>query len=113
MATLLRIEPSLFRPDTEGWFIFDDGRKCLRRLDRQEASASITIMSDSIDPVKSMADGKTYDSKSALYRTYQPGGNPQGHRYECVGNQEVHNFTPQKRDRAKSIEAIKRAMGDL
>lgn len=113
MATLLRIEPSLFRPDTEGWFIFDDGRKCLRKLHQEERVPSLTVMSDSIDPVKSMADGKIYDSKSALYRTYQPGGNPQGRRYECVGNQEVHNFIKPKREKSKSIEAIKRAMGDL
>lgn len=113
MANLLRIEPSLFRPETEGWFVFDDGRKYLRPLQQETSSHSMTIISDNIDPVKSMADGRMYDSKSALYRTYKASGNPQGRNYECVGNEDTSKFTPPKRDKQASINAIKRALGDL
>lgn len=113
MASLVRIEPSLFRAD-EAWFVFDDGRQYLRKREPvARVEHGLTIMSDNIDPIKSMADGNTYDSKSALYRSYRADGNPQGIAYECVGNAEIHHFTKPTRDKGKSIEAIKRAMGDL
>lgn len=113
MAKLIRTEPSLFNP-SEHWLIFDDGRKCLRKREPvARVEHGLTIMSDHISPIKSMADGNIYDSKSALYRSYRADGNPQGIAYECVGNAEIHHFTKPKRDKGKSIEAIKRAMGDL
>lgn len=117
MANLVRIEPALFNAD-EAWFVFDDGRKYLRKRQPSENSArsdfpTPMIMSDSIDPVKSMADGKIYDSKSALYRTYRPDGNPQGIRYECVGNEDTSKFTPLKRDKAKAMEAVHRAASEM
>jgi hypothetical protein len=112
MATLVRVEPSRFRAD-EAWFVFDDGRQCLRKLAPAARSGGVAIISDHIEPVQSMADGRTYDSKSALYRSYRADGNPQGIRYECVGNEDTTRFTPPARDKAKSIAAIKRALGDL
>lgn len=117
MANLVRIEPSLFRAD-EAWFIFDDGRQCLRKREVSENRCRADlptpmIMSDSIDPIKSMADGRTYDSKSALYRTYRADGNPQGIRYECVGNEDTSKFTPLKRDKAKAMEAVHRAASEM
>lgn len=112
MASLVRIEPSLFRED-EAWFIYDNGRQYLRKREPVAQSSGLTIMSDSIDPVKSMADGKVYDSKSALYRTYRADGNPQGIAYECVGNEAIHNYTKPVRDKSKAMEAVKRAFGDL
>lgn len=113
MANLIGTEPALFNADEE-WLIFDDGRKCLRKKNRgRETSSGFTIMSDHIDPVRSMADGKIYDSKSALYRTYKADGNPQGVNYVCVGNENTSGFTRPKRDKASAIAAVKRALGDL
>ena len=113
MGNLIRTEPSLFRDD-EAWFIFDNGRRCLRKIDRPaEGNRGPVIMSDYIDPVQSQADGKTYDSKSALYRTYRADGNPQGIAYECVGNENITDFKRPTRDKAAAISAIKRALGDL
>ena len=112
MASLVRVEPSTFRAD-EAWFVFDDGRKLLRKIHQEEVERGPAILSDHIEPVVSMADGKTYDSKSALYRTYRPDGNPQGVRYECVGNEDTSKFERPVRDARKSIEAVKRAMHDM
>ncbi len=117
MANLVRIDPSLFRAD-EAWFVFDDGRQYLRKLEQEDNAArsdfpTPRIMSDHIDPVKSMADGKTYDSKSALYRTYRADGNPQGIRYECVGNEDTSKFNRPKRDKAKAMEAVHRAASEM
>lgn len=44
------------------------------------------IISDTIDPTQSMADGRHYTSKSRLRATYRPDGNPDGKRYGEVGN---------------------------
>jgi hypothetical protein len=68
---------------------------------------------DRIEPVVSQADGKTYDSLSALRRTYKADGNPQGMNYIEVGNEDLTKFTPPKRDDAKAIEAIERAEADV
>jgi hypothetical protein len=112
MAKLIAVEDSLFDPESK-WFVFDDGRRLLRKLAPAARSGGVAIISDHIEPVQSMADGRTYDSKSALYRSYRADGNPQGIRYECVGNEDTTRFTPPARDKAKSIAAIKRALGDL
>jgi hypothetical protein len=113
MASLVRIEPALFNAD-EAWFVFDDGRRYLRKREQPEPTPrGPMIIGDSISPVMSMADGQTYDSKSALFRTYRADGNPQGVSYECTGNEDTTKFERPKRDKAKSMEAIKRAMGDL
>jgi len=115
MAELLRVEPSMFC-EGEAWFIFDDGRKCLRKLDRGEAPARSSfpapvIRKDSIDACRGM-DGKMYDSLSGLRRTYRPDGNPQGERYTEIGNEELkpvtHTF-----DRAKRRDDIKAAIEDV
>lgn len=115
MATLLRVEPALFNAN-EAWFIFDDGRKMLRRIDRKPDPARSSfptpaIMRDSIDPCRGM-DGRMYDSLSGLRRTYRPDGNPQGERYNEIGNEELkpvtHTF-----DRAQRRDDIKAAIEDV
>lgn len=115
MAELLRVEPALFNTN-EAWFIFDDGRKCLRRVDREPVAArsdfpTPAIAKDSIDPCRGM-DGKMYDSLSGLRRTYRADGNPQGERYNEIGNEELtpvtHTF-----DRAKRRDDIKAAIEDV
>lgn len=73
------------------------------------------FISDSIDPVQSMADGKWYDSKQALHRTYRADGNPQGVEYTVVGDHKAKKgHTPStiksKAERQKErIDSIHRA----
>jgi hypothetical protein len=118
MAELLRVEPTRSHltgdPDGYAWFVFDDGRSYHRRLDAQEQSErGPIIMSDNIDAVMSHADGKTYTSKSALYRSYKPDGNPQGVRYECIGEQIAKPFERPKRDKAAARRAIDRTLSEM
>lgn len=99
------------------WFDLGNGRKVFRRIPAPVVARSPLpcpmIISDSIDPTESMADGKTYTSKTALRRTYRPDGNPQGREYVELGNdQRPHE---QKRgnvvrDKPKSTEIIQKAM---
>lgn len=44
------------------------------------------IISDTIEPTRSPADGRLYTSKAALRSTYKPSGNPQGKSYVEMGN---------------------------
>lgn len=62
------------------------------------------VISDTIDPVRSMADGKEYTSKSALRSTYKPSGNPDGISYVEVGNEVVGGKPAPKTDE-KAIQA--------
>lgn len=99
------------------WFDNGNGRQVFRRvLQPVEARSSLPcpmIISDGIDPIESMADGRTYTSKTALRRSYRADGNPQGVDYIEVGNdQRPHE---QKRgnvvrDKHKSSEIIQKAM---
>lgn len=116
MASLVAIEPSLFHPETEGWFVFDDGRRCLRKLEPAAPVARSSfpapmIRKDGIDSARGM-DGKMYDSLSGLRRTYRADGNPQGETYTEIGNEELkpvtHTF-----DRAKRRDDIKAAIEDV
>lgn len=113
MAELLRVEPGLFNPDTEAWFVYDDGRRYLRPIHaRETVERGPSIMSDHIDAVLSHADGKMYDSKSALYRSYRADGNPQGVRYECIGERVAEPYKKAKPDTAGQMQAINRAMSE-
>lgn len=78
---------------TYAWIDLGDGRSVYRNVKakpRGERSglAMPMILSDRIEPVQSMADGKTYDSMAALRRTYRADGNPQGVEYTEVGDAE-------------------------
>lgn len=67
--------------------------------DTPRALATSKDGSDTMDPVKSMLDGKTYDSKSALRATYKAGG------VEEVGNDpSIHRMKPVPRSDPKKIE---------
>ncbi|MFG1340377.1 hypothetical protein [Xanthobacter autotrophicus] len=69
------------------------GRQVYRRRvplapDRRSDLPCPHIMGDTMDPIRSMANGKIYDSKAALRASYLPGGNPQGERFVEIGNEE-------------------------
>lgn len=71
-------------------------------------------MSDRFDqPVQSMADGKYYESKAALRRTYRADGNPQGHNYIEVGNTDLTKTERPKRDREADRQAFLRAEAEV
>jgi hypothetical protein len=67
------------------------------------------LISDQTEPVRSMVDGKTYDSKSALRRTYSPSGNAEGERYNEVGNETQEIPSRPKPDRKAIRESVRRA----
>lgn len=73
-----------------------------------EALSAPSIISDNQPHLKSMADGKWYDSKSAMRKTYKPSGNPQGERYTEVGGDPaiLKPFKKPKPDRQKIKAAV-------
>lgn len=101
-----------------GWFRNARGNLCKRYGPPRAPGArgdfpTPMISGDSIGQhVQSAADGKWYDSKAALRATYMPSGNPQGIRYNEVGN-EVQPIAPppdRTADIAKTVaRAIERA----
>jgi len=75
---------------TYAWHTTSDGRQVYARVrQRNEHRSSLPcpmIIKDTITPVRSMADGKMYDSMSGLRNTYKPSGNPQGQEYVEIGD---------------------------
>ncbi len=101
------------------WIDAGNGRKVYRAIRSPPAHRSALpcpmLITDSIEPTQSMADGKFYTSKTALRRTYRPEGNPQGVEYIEVGNNQDPTIPKSgnvKRDKAKNREIIERAMAD-
>lgn len=76
------------------WFEIGDGRQVFRKVDdRQPARSNLPmpmLTRDQMDPVQSQLDGKLYDSKSALRRTYKQAGVVE------VGNDPARFKTPSK-----------------
>lgn len=73
------------------WITMEDGRSVFRKVPEQARAVRSSfpcpiIRKDTIEPVQSMADGKVYDSLSALRRTYRADGNPQGEEYTEIGD---------------------------
>jgi len=117
MATLVRIEPALFRPDEQGWFVMSDGRKYLRPLEPREpvrARSSFPcpmIRKDTIDPCMGM-DGRMHDSLSSYRRSLKAENNPQGESYTEIGNEEAPTITHDF-DRKQRRDDIKAAIMDV
>lgn len=61
------------------------------------------FISDTIEPLQSMADGKTYSSKSALRNTYKPSGNPDGISYVEMGNEKPKPIKKDTDSHSKSV----------
>ncbi|MBO9580323.1 MAG: hypothetical protein J7498_05480 [Sphingobium sp.] len=116
MASVVRIEPSLFRAD-EAWFVFDDGRQLLRKVDREPNPARSTfpcpaIVRDSIEPILAM-DGKMTDSLSHYRRTLRADGNPRGETYTEIGNESLPAFKAPEFDARQRRDDIHAAMADF
>ena len=77
---------------------------------RAHGLATPGVVRSFAQPVKSMADGKYYDTPRDLERTYRADGNPQGKEYACVGDDPLPEFKKPTRDRKAQREAIVRAI---
>ena len=72
------------------------------------------VIRDSMDgDLQSMADGKWYDSKSALRRSYTADGNPQGRDYQEIGGTEIEPAGRASVDKKALRDALDRAMHDV
>jgi hypothetical protein len=111
MASLVRIEPAMFRAD-EAWFVFDDGRKYLRKREAPEArTRAPAIMRDSIELCRG-PDGRMHDSLASYRRSLRADGNPQGENYTEIGNERL---TPveHKFDRKQRRDDIRAGLEDV
>jgi hypothetical protein len=77
---------------------------------RRSSLPSPMVISDTIDPVRSMADGKEYTSKAALRSTYKPSGNPDGISYVEVGNEKPTGVVKPKVDEKAIQESLNKAL---
>jgi hypothetical protein len=112
MAELVAVEPALFRTD-EAWFVYDDGRKYLRKRERPEPPPrSAAIARDSIDPCRG-ADMRMHDSLSSLRRSYRASGNPQGVEYTEIGNETIKAPEPPRTDRRQMRDHMRAAISDV
>lgn len=96
--------------DTDNW-----PPKCvsIRSSGRSDALPVPYFICDTMDELQSMADGKFYNSKSAMRASYKAENNPHGVDFIEVGNEDTATFTPPKRDRKGDREAIERAINDV
>lgn len=98
------------------WFTLPDGRQVYRRVPTSVVARSDTLAipyfkKDQIEPCVSQADGKTYDSLSALRRTYRADGNPQGKEYVEIGNESCldQSWSPRQVTDAEINEIIEKS----
>ena len=71
------------------------------------------VIRDSMDDIQSMADGRIYDSKSALRKSYTADGNPQGRDYQEIGGTEIEPAGRASVDKKAVRDALDRAMHDV
>ena len=71
------------------------------------------VIRDSMDDIQSMADGRIYDSKSALRRSYTAEGNPQGRDYQEIGGTEIEPAGRASVDKKAVRDAVDKAMHDV
>ena len=71
------------------------------------------VIRDSMDDIQSMADGRIYDSKSALRKSYTADGNPQGRDYQEIGGTEIEPAGRASVDKKAVRDAVDKAMHDV
>ena len=102
----------------KAWFDLGNGRKVYRSVPEPSHHLRSSLpaphfICDTMDELQSMADGKFYNSKSAMRASYKAENNPHGVDFIEVGNEDTATFTPPKRDRKGDREAIERAINDV
>lgn len=87
-------------------YVFRDG-KMVDKEDAEPIEGGFQLIRDGMDPLRHMADGKTYDSKSAFRKATKAAG--------CceVGDHVFKPRTPIKLDRRERVDAIKKTVYDL
>lgn len=81
---------------------------------RSDLPCPMIIKDTFSQPIQSMADGKYYDSSSALRKTYRADGNPQGVDYIELGDGSAYVEKPKNSPRAdirKSLMEAKNKLG--
>lgn len=78
---------------------------CLGHYGHMDARAHV-VLRDDMPPLRSMLDGKLYDSKSALRRTYRAAG------VEEIGNETQKSSRPVTPDRDGIRRALWQAMNE-
>jgi len=79
-------------------------------VDTRAKSDTIPVpffISDTIEPLVSMADGRTYSSKAALRSTYRASGNPDGVNYVEVGNEPIREPPKQQSTVTETLKRVK------
>lgn len=101
------------------WFTLPNGRQVYRfppvPAVARSGLPSPHFRTDTIDPCRSMADGKMYDSLSGLRRTYRADGNPQGEEYIELGNAEIRSTPPERKalDKSEVADIVDRAQAAI
>lgn len=105
---------------TRGTYVFDPETGCVvlktalvRRVPKARSDFPCPqIVTDAMEPGQSQLDGRVYDSRSALFRSYDEYTARTGKEVQVVGDQ-VHHLTreePERADEAAIDAAIKRSM---
>lgn len=71
------------------------------------------VIRDNIDGLQSMADGRVYDSKSALRRSYTADGNPQGRDYTEIGGGEIEPAGMASPDKTAIRNTVEKTLHDV
>lgn len=96
----------------DGWHDLDEPwpYNCLSHWKLTECRSHLSgpmVIRDTMDPVQSMLDGKMYDSKSVLRRTYKTGGVIE------VGGETPKPFKKPKPDRKHVRASLERAFSKV
>ncbi|MEJ0094544.1 MAG: hypothetical protein WDN46_14250 [Methylocella sp.] len=87
-------------------FVFRDG-KMVRKEDAEPLDGGFHLIRDGMEPLRHMADGRVYDSKSAFRHATKAAG--------CceVGDHVFKPRAPIKLDRRERVDAIKKTIYDI
>lgn len=75
--------------------------------------ATPMVIHDSTPELQSMADGRWYDSKSALAASYRAENNPQGKDYTVIGETPIEGAGPAKPDKKAIRQAVEKSLADV
>lgn len=107
----------------KAWVEYAPGKKRLVDLNKpaplpaakSDIGFPMIISDQMLSPLQSMADGKMYDSRSQMLKSYKASGNPQGVDYEIVGDAPIEPYSRPSRtkeDEKATHAAISRALDE-
>jgi len=88
-------------------YVFREGIGVIPKEDAEPIEGGFHLIRDDMSPLRHMADGKVYDSKSAFRHATRAAG--------CVevGDHQFKPRAPIKLDKRERVEAIKKSIYDL